>query len=1356
MRKQHIIATLVSITLLILSAGNLLASSQPYISGHDINFGTGNKYHVETDLNLPGPGLPLVFKRTYNSQSTATGILGYGWTTSIGEYLDLNSLPEKIVLIQSGGRHVHFLSDGSGAWINESGKVRTITTITDGYQLTEPSGSVLLFNSSGNITEKRDKNNNSLVYAYTGTQLTSITDNFGRSMTLNYNANGFLETLVSPIGTFTYEYDPDPDNNNLITLTKPDSTTRIYHYEDTNDDHNLTGITDEADIRLFTVGYDTSDRAETSSLAGGTDPVRIDYLADLQRTITKTGDPATTDDDIVTNYQLVVQNGVVRVQSFDGPGCSSCGSGTDSAYEYNDPRHNITQVTDANGNITTTSYEYDPTTGSLTKKTQIEAPGLAEERTTVWDYDPATGRVTQITRASVANPGQDAITTITYVSDANGETITTTETGYEKDSDNIINPITRSTVRVEDTIGRVLSIDGPRTDVTDVTTFTYYPNTPDQYWNRGHLETVTNALGHITTYSNYNAFGQAMRITPPDGPVIILQYHHSTGRLAFKQQGVITTLYDYYPNGRLQRINSSQNIISYTYTDSGKPKTISDGMGNKITYIYDPYEISGKPERMEIHDPDNQLQHFVEYAYEDTGNLDKTTQADGSIELLDYDAVGQLKFKTNPLGIVTKYNYDALNRQKEMIENQYDVVPDPANGTENTTTLYTYDSNDNLKTVTDAEDKVTTYTYDDFGRKTSRMAPDTGLTTYQYDLAGNLLSSTDSNGITTTYQYDELGRLTDIMFPDSTQNIAYRFDENGFIGQLTTMVDSTGSTIYQYDLYSRLYQETRTQDGLSFTTEYHYGSNGAPGRIRYPGENSPYREEINYTYEHNRISRVKAKDGTLVQNIVYKPLGQIESMEHVLRGHDSLYVTNSYNLLYRLSNTTIDNDGHEIIYDRAYDYYDTGHVQSITDNIDPTASQSFTYDDLGRLEMAQGIYGNYNWQYDNTGNRLGQDLNGASTGYSYETGTSRLDEVTAANVTDYTLDNVGNMLAKGDTTFTWSQDNRLLEAVDSSGTLGEYGYDGRGRRTKRTVAGDTIHYIYDQYGNLIQEADSQGNKLREYVYLDNKRVAMLIPGSRRPDIYHYVSDHLNTAQMVVDVNGAVVWQGNFRPFGEVDIVENELENNFRFPGQYFDAETGLHYNWNRYYDPATGRYITADPIGLEGGMNLYAYVGGNPANAVDFAGLAITGTLVGTKILPHELNINVLDWGFEFDYPIEKDKMPGLGPRVAWFDMLVGGKVRFLIYCQETECNQTTKDGYIETSVTVPTIVPYTHHQEVPLVSWMYTVPYNLARVAAAVEPILSAIAKANGINIPLLCRMNKNWSPQMPFSWSNELPLSP
>ena len=129
--------------------------------------------------------------------------------------------------------------------------------------------------------------------------------------------------------------------------------------------------------------------------------------------------------------------------------------------------------------------------------------------------------------------------------------------------------------------------------------------------------------------------------------------------------------------------------------------------------------------------------------------------------------------------------------------------------------------------------------------------------------------------------------------------------------------------------------------------------------------------------------------------------------------------------------------------------------------------------------------------------------------------------------------------------------------------------------------------------------------LREYVWLDGQPLVLAEYTGANAGVYFYLNDHLGTPQQLLNGDtGAVVWQAAYLPFGEVQISVNTVTNNLRFPGQYYDAETGLHYNWNRYYDPASGRYISADPIGLEGGANLYLYVNNNPISFIDINGFA--------------------------------------------------------------------------------------------------------------------------------------------------------
>ncbi|MFZ5798139.1 MAG: RHS repeat-associated core domain-containing protein, partial [Thermodesulfobacteriota bacterium] len=1196
---------------------------------------------------------------------------------------------------------------------------------------------------------------------------------------------------------------------------------------------------------------------------------------DIKKTIT---DPATgTSRTIISTYQLEVKNGIVRVASFTGPGWSACGSDTGSDYVTND-RQQITRVTDANGHITTSIYDLAGNRTSMTEGQQLNDLGeiepTPETRTTDWTYIAGTDRVETITRASVANLGQQAVTTFAYYPDdpAEGDNRnnlhTRTETGFADTE----TPISRTTTYTYTGYGRVETIDGPRTDLQDITTFTYYPNDPGEGNNRGQLHTVVNGLGHVTTYGNYNAFGKPELITPPYGEPTVLDYDDYNGRLLSRTSGTIVTSYEYYDDGRLHKLHlPDTRTITYSYTPSGKPWTITDTLGNKITYTYDDQNQRTK---MEIHDPENELQHFVEYTYEDTGDLDRTIQADGTYEDLNYDPVGNLIARINALGKTTEQYYDALNRLTSMVA--------PVNDTETATTGYHYNGNDNLTTVTDAEGKATAYTYDDFGRKISQTSPDTGLTTYQYDPADNLISSTDANNVTTTYGYDALNRLTGVQYSDPARNVSYGYDENGFIGLLTSMHDSSGSTTYQYDVYGRLTGETRNQGGRLLSLGYGYNDNNELHTITYPSGRV-------ITYGRDTAGRIKTVTSTfqgstepLASEITYKPFGP---REDVPLGN-SINVDATLNQLYRLTGVSAG-----ALYQRSYTYYPTGHVETITDAIDPSASQAFTYDDLGRLDTAQGKYGSYDWDYDKAGNRRTETHDTVLTNYAYEPGSNRLDQVTAGQtVTDYNLDPAGNLLSKGDAGFTWDQNNRLLAASTNGVQAGAYDYDGRGLRTTRTVNGETLHSVYDQSGNLLAELDDQGFVLREFVYLEGDRLALYdrpayqtftvtvtqadgtplaganvyphmedgtaldfsiatnaqgiatfdqanfepgnyvflvsyldeqawsppvyvhysagiqarldiavqpvqvsvvlagiaragavvtvysadgvylgmqrvtdgtgkvtfslpqgrtykfkvlykgafywsasftvgstggaltvteanpagrhlhgsilhlllgrsgdIPATSLPDgsfgatvgssaeawdmlsaddatftatgqpseylrpgdpggpesdktmtdsanalfdlvvsygIYYYISDHLGTAQLLTDSQGAVVWQGNYTPFGEVDVVVNTVANYFRFPGQYFDAETGLHYNWHRYYDPTSGRYLSADPIGLDGGMNLYLYTGANPVNAIDPMGLYSSSDVIpawnnycsGSKT-PWTTSFSSINWG---------------------------------------------------------------------------------------------------------------------------------
>jgi RHS repeat-associated protein len=146
---------------------------------------------------------------------------------------------------------------------------------------------------------------------------------------------------------------------------------------------------------------------------------------------------------------------------------------------------------------------------------------------------------------------------------------------------------------------------------------------------------------------------------------------------------------------------------------------------------------------------------------------------------------------------------------------------------------------------------------------------------------------------------------------------------------------------------------------------------------------------------------------------------------------------------------------------------------------------------------------------------------------------------------------------------------------------------------------------------LIAESSSSGTIKAEYVYVNGQPLAK-IEGN---DIYYYHNDHLGTSVMMTDSSGTTVWEGDFKPFGEEHSVTGSIINNLRFPGQYFDAETELHYNYYRDYNPVIGRYVEADPSGIERGENhLFIYVGNNTVNLIDPRGLLAGGLVRAYQI----------------------------------------------------------------------------------------------------------------------------------------------
>src|SRR5580698_4232980 len=156
----------------------------------------------------------------------------------------------------------------------------------------------------------------------------------------------------------------------------------------------------------------------------------------------------------------------------------------------------------------------------------------------------------------------------------------------------------------------------------------------------------------------------------------------------------------------------------------------------------------------------------------------------------------------------------------------------------------------------------------------------------------------------------------------------------------------------------------------------------------------------------------------------------------------------------------------------------------------------------------------------------------------------------------------------------------------------------------------TGYFIYDEAGHLIGEYDSNGNVIQEHIYLGDRPVAVV--QGQSGSVGYVTTDQLNTPRAVTDASEAIEWSWTSDPFGNGQPT-GSLTYNLRFPGQYYDAETGRNYNMLRDYDSSMGRYIESDPTGLGGGLNTYAYAADNPVRNSDPSGknpLAAAATTV--------------------------------------------------------------------------------------------------------------------------------------------------
>ncbi|MEW8089888.1 MAG: RHS repeat-associated core domain-containing protein [Candidatus Thiodiazotropha endolucinida] len=1028
-------------------------------------------------------------------------------------------------------------------------------------------------------------------------------DPWGKEIRFNYDADGKLSHFTDPSGEII-QYRYGELDVPISEVEYPDGSMREYFWNEPTLAPNpivnaLTGIEYENGARS-SYGYNTSGKAISTERASGVDKWS---LSPGYNRVTVT-DPLGTQRILLTTKL----HGMAYLTSQSQPAGAGCAAS--SASLTYDANANIASKTDFNGETTTYSYDL----GRNLEIQRIEASGTSSTKTISTDWHPDW-------RLKVSEAQPNKITTWVYngqldqqtgvvasCAPANAEVIDgmpiavickrIVQSTMDDDGSDGFNAVTTAPEQewsyTYNRYGKVLTMDGPRSDLADHWQYEYWPDSavcPGASEGigmdkgcRGELSRVTNPLGHETEYLKYNAHGQLLEMRTPNNLLVRYAYDQRQRLVEHDFEGR-TTGFEYDLRGLLVRVipNDSQPI-AYIYDDAGRLTQITrEATGEYIRYTLD---AMGNRIAENIYDASGTLLQKTDLAYDALARLAELADSKNQVTAFLYDANGNLTQTTDAKLNPTAQTYDALDRLKQQT--------DALDGT----TQYTYDAQDNLTSVTDPSGLTTTYNYDGLGNLISQTSPDTGTTTYTYDEAGNRLTQTDARGITVSYSYDALNRLTHVSYPDTSLNVTYNYDQGtDGIGNLTSIVDTNGTTTYTYNAYGDLITQARTSsDSIVTTFNYDYDTYGRLASLTYPSGNS-----VNYTYDaHGQLSSLTYEwsDGTtqpLISNLQTLPFGPIEAFDY----GNGLSLTRSFDQDYQLVSQNIPG-----ILQSSYQHDPVGNITDWQDLLSTGQDQLFDYDALYRLTSANGAYGDITYTYDATGNRLSLTLDGSTETYSYVPSSHRLQQILGSVTDSRTYDAAGNTIQSLIGSYAYDDTNRMV-SFTKTGATATYAYNGKGERISKNVDGTITRFRYAPAGQLLGEYDQNGQAIREYITLEGQPVALVStdPVTAANTIYYLHTDHLGAVVKATDGTQALVWDAERKPFGERSVTTAQIEMPLGFPGQYFDEETGNYYNYFRDYDPKTGRYLQSDPIGLWGGVNTYGYANSNSLTNIDLKGL---------------------------------------------------------------------------------------------------------------------------------------------------------
>jgi RHS repeat-associated protein len=1191
------------------SPGNPNEEGPPSTDGCPVSLFGGAETVEAYDLIVKG-AFPLEVHRQYDSQTDYDSPLGHGWAFEFDRRLYQYPDNSVVVRYSCGVKDKYTYSGGSYVTPAGVGRLSSLIQKPDGtFELTYLNGIRDYYDVQGRLTAIRDPqgNRHELTYdsrgklSLVGSSKQSISPTTPMTVAYNYRlirideraadgvltghyitlaydeTTGRLTTVTANDGrAVTYEHDAPAGGGTLGNLTRVNGLAGIiseYQYTDIHDPHNLTHDTPVVGKATLVNTYDDQDRVMRQVY--GTRKIDFEYTIPLAKTKVTT----TVVDAAGLNPYTTVEN-----------------------YEF-DASGKVTRHTDALGN----EFRYTLNSAKLYSREEVwqkTGATLALLKATDWTYDAAGNKLTESVLLDL------------------GEMVTRSWS-YDHNwiaSEQLVSTAAPTKVfRTEYTFTR--DADGVPVNVHEV---------------KRQLE----GGGFQTRTYGYDTRNRRTSITLPDGVQIVNEY---TGEwiteTAFKVAGVKIAQgarrFDYDSRGfQIKKWDARNNLTQYTFDDFGRTLTATNPLGEERRYSYTDQALTQIEVGRTVTGGEGQVTKLIVDDRNRLTAIQRKNDAGTFVNFVTYqlDSEGRRLSATDGVSRTRTYQYDLLGRVIQ--------VTDAANKV----FKYAYDAVSNRTATTDALLREIAYEYDDLGRNTAIVQlgaspnPRTELT---YDAAGNLTAVKDAEGHTTTYEFDLLSRNTGVSHPLG-QSAQFTYDSRD---RLDYLVTARGRKIdFEYEEWGPVRQEKRfPTSSASIPDRTVTFSRDPDGNVTSVSDDGIQSDPI-YSVSYDALGRMYD------ETVRYLPGGN-RILEHrydrygnrrelTLQDTVDATTTITYNKLnqptaatFGASSLTLgyfaNDDLQTILFpggvSRTYTYKTNGPIDTIAiaGGGGPIAQISYSYNDVLDLTTATDADGIHSYAYDGL-NRLTQAAHPALSGLANESYThdrvgNRKD---AANPAQWTFDNNNRIVQAGSLTYTFDADGNLATRSDGAafthdarGRLTQftkgaisasYLYDPMGRRIRKSVNGTNVWFVWDQTA-LLAEYDAGGNRSQRYAYL---------PGSLSPaqiedanGVYFAHGSNIDAPLLLTNSSAAVVWAAKYQTYGAAlvngDVDGNGMPVTFnqRAPGQYYDAESALFYNYLRDFDPDSGRYIQADPVGLAAGANVYAYVDNDPLSAVDPLGL---------------------------------------------------------------------------------------------------------------------------------------------------------